>query len=159
MVRRQLADTDNAFCRLSPSHQSELVPLEALDKIESLAKDALERKLSVRALRKIVAQDLEKDAAKPERRRRGRPPTPLVLRTLARSIKLFTLERGGRSFTRAQIKEIDKDRVEEALVRARILLMILNTLVEQLTTRCQPPRDRVPRSPGPFEVDAPNVHS
>jgi hypothetical protein len=57
---------------------------------------------------------------------RGRPPTPVIVKTLNRSLKLFAFEGGKRSFTRADVDGLDDD-------QKRMAIRSAEALVEKLT--------------------------
>jgi hypothetical protein len=130
VMRRLLPAGDGAFKQLPPSHQAALLPLREPVKVEKIAERAVAKNLSVRALRDIVEKEVEK--APKEGERRGRPPTPVIVKTLNRSLKVFTLEGGKRSFTKAMVEELDEDQKKDALKSAQALAASLAKLIEKL---------------------------
>jgi hypothetical protein len=127
-MRRQIP-SKSAFNELAPSLQQTLLPLRDPDQVEKLAKKVIEGEYTVRKTREVVAQELAKRA---EDEPRGRPPTPTIMKTLNRSLKLFTFEDGKRSFTRADVKQLDDEQKTDAVKSARALIDKLQGLVDKL---------------------------
>jgi len=132
VMRRLLPEGSTAFKQLPPSHQATLLPLREPAKVEKLATRAVDKKLSMRDLREIVDGEVAK--AK-EGETRGRRPTPVILKTLNRSLKIFTLEGGKRSFTKAMVEELDEEQTKNALKSAQGLMDRLKDLVEKLKAK------------------------
>jgi hypothetical protein len=128
LMRRQIP-SKSAFNELAPSLQQTLLPLRDPDQVEKLAKKVIEGEYTVRKTREVVAQELAKRA---EDEPRGRPPTPTIMKTLNRSLKLFTFEDGKRSFTRADVKQLDDEQKTDAVKSARALIDKLQGLVDKL---------------------------
>ena len=84
--------------------------------------------LSVRALKAEVKEELSKLEKDP----RGRKPKPLIIKTLSRSLKLFTLESGRKSFRKADIDELSDQEKKDALKAANELIKSLEGLVGKL---------------------------
>ena len=132
-MRRELPQ-GAAFRQLPPSHQTALLPLrEQPDAAEKLAQKALTRSLPVRALREDVGLAVAK--ARKDGPPRGRPPLPVVVKTLDRTAKLFELDAGRRSFTKIMVEELDDDQAKAALKIARTLAARLEGLIEKLEAR------------------------
>jgi hypothetical protein len=130
LIIRQLPDSATAFRELSPSYQETLLPLVDPTKVEKVAKQAVAKDLSFRELRQAVAEErakIPKDDS-----RGGRPSTPVIVKTLGRSLRLFTLEVGKRSFTKAQVEELDDEQRKDALESAEELIEKLKDLVSKL---------------------------
>lgn len=128
VMRRELP-AGSSFRLLPPSHQTALLPLREANKVEKLAERAVKKRLSVRELREFVGEERAKS---PRTDKRGRSPKPLIVKTLDRSLRLFTLESGRKSFTKAQVKELDEDQKKAALQSAEDLIESLKKLVAQL---------------------------
>ena len=132
-MRRELPQ-GAAFRQLPPSHQTALLPLrEQPDTAEKLAQKALTKSLPVRALREDVGVAVAK--ARKDGPPRGRPPLPVVVKTLDRTAKLFELDAGRRSFTKSMVEELDDDQAKAALKIARTLATRLEGLIEKLEVR------------------------
>lgn len=131
VMRKLLLGGGTAFKQLPPSHQATLVPLREPEKVEKLAGKALSKKLSLRDLSALVTDEL----AKKEPDGRGRKPRPVIVKTLSRSVKLFTLESGRRSFTKAQVDELTDEDAKAALKTAKSLVESLNKLIGRLEER------------------------
>ncbi len=127
VMLRLLPNGGAAFKALPPTHQGALLPLRDPDKVERVAERAVSKRLGVRDLRQLVAEEILADDG-----RRTRRHKPLILKTLDRSLKLFTLESGRRSFTKAHIEELDEGEMTEALRAAENLIGSLEKLVEKL---------------------------
>jgi hypothetical protein len=56
----------------------------------------------------------------------------VIVKTLNRSLKVFTLEGGKRSFTKAQVEELDEQQKKEAVESAQRLIEQLKDLVTRL---------------------------
>jgi hypothetical protein len=131
LMIRQLPETAKAFRELPPSYQETLLPLGDPTTVEKVAKEAVAKDLSFRELRHAVAAQrtkMPKDDS-----RKGRSPTPVIVKTLTRSLKLFTLEGGKRSFTKAQIEELDDEQRKDAIASAEGLIEKLKDLVSKLS--------------------------
>jgi hypothetical protein len=129
LIIRQLPETARAFKELPPSYQETLLPLGDPTKVERVAKLAVTRDLSFRELRQAVAEERSKQ---PKGESRGRPPSPLVVKTLNRSLKLFMFPGGKRSFTKAEVEELDVKQRREALEAAEKIIEKLEDLVGKL---------------------------
>jgi len=130
LMIRQLPETARAFRELPPSYQETLLPLGDPTKVEKVAKQAVAKDLSFRELRQAVAEERAKMPR--DDSRGGRPPTPVIVKTLTRSLKLFTLEGGRRSFMKAQVEELDDEQRKDALESAEGLIEKLKDLVSKL---------------------------
>lgn len=130
MMRQLIPGKGAAFPQLPPSHQTALLPLRDPAKVEKLAQRANTKALSVRELRALVTEEVAR--APKDADGRGRPPKPLIVKTLDRSLKLFTLESGRRSFTNAHVKDLSDDQKKHALKAASDLVTSLNQLIEKL---------------------------
>lgn len=117
-----------AFKQLPQSHQTVLLPLHEPTKIEEVAARAVKKDLSVRDLRDVVRREV----AKNKDDNRGRPAKPLIVKTLDRSLKLFTLESGRKSFTKAQVNELSEEDAKHVRDAAGELMASLKKLIEQL---------------------------
>jgi hypothetical protein len=135
IMTRLLPEGGKAFKQLPASHQGVLLPLSDPTKVEKLAERAVDKELSVRDLRNEVSKELAKTVKEGERR--GRPPTPRIVKTLNRSLKLFTLESGRRSFTKAMVEELDEEETKKALKAAEGLIESLKDLVGKLKTKAK----------------------
>ena len=133
MMRRLLPSGATAFRQLSPSHQVTLLPLHDLDKVENVARQAVSTSLSVRELRRMVKEEVAKIPIRGKRR--GRRPIPIVLKTLNRSLREFTVGAGKRSFTKAQFDKLSEGETRRALSAAEELRIGLDKLVEKLKAR------------------------
>jgi len=116
-----------AYKQLPSTHQATLAPLHDPEKVEKLAAKALDKKLPVSKLRGLVAAELAKRPVDG----RGRKPTPEVLKSLTRSVKLFTLDE-GKTFTKTDVKNLSDKQRKEALKAARKLAATMGKLVEYL---------------------------
>ena len=125
---RLLPKTATAYRQLPPSHQEALVRLRDPSKVEKFAERAYKKGLSVRALKAEVKEELSKLEKDP----RGRKPKPLIIKTLSRSLKLFTLESGRKSFRKADIDELSDQEKKDALKAANELIKSLEGLVGKL---------------------------
>jgi len=94
-----------------------------------VAERAASEGLSVRDVRKIVVDEVANDTE-----RRTRRHKPLILKTIDRSLKLFTLESGRRTFTKAHVDELNEDEVKEAAQGAEDLIESLQKLLEKLNS-------------------------
>ena len=133
VMRRALPGHARAYPQLPFSHQAELLPLRLPGPVEKLAERALAKKLSVRALREMVAREVTKAPSTGEKR--ARKPRRLLVKTLDQSLSLFTLESDGRSFTRAQIAALSDDEANHARRSAEALVKSLEKLIEKLQER------------------------
>jgi hypothetical protein len=129
LMIRQLPEAARSFRELPPSYQETLLPLGDPTKIEKVAKHAATRGLSYRALRQVV---IEERAKTPKDNSRGRPRMPGIVKTLTRSWKVFTLEDGNRSFTKADMEELDEEQRKNALRSAEVFIEKLKDLVIKL---------------------------
>ena len=127
---RQLPQDAAAFKQLGPSHQVELLPLRDPMKVEKVAKEAVTNFWTVSRLREVVAKKRARTSK--DESKRGRSPTPVIVKTLNRSLKLFTLESGRRSFTNAEVKELDEQQKKDAVESAERLIEKLKDLVIKL---------------------------
>jgi len=125
---RLLPKSATAYRQLPSSHQETLVRLKDPDKVERLADRAVKKGLSVRDLRAVVKEELSRVEKDP----RGRKPKPLIIKTLSRSVKLFTLESGRRSFRKTDVDELSDADKKVALKTAKDLIASLTGLVEKL---------------------------
>jgi hypothetical protein len=123
-----LPSGEQAYKQLPHSHQAALLPLREPKQVEAMAERAVKQELPVRKLRLLVQQKVE--ANKDENL--GRPPTPIILKTLNRTLKLFTPEGGRKSFTKAQVKELSADDAKKAREAAEKLMKSLENLLEEL---------------------------
>ena len=122
-----------AFRKLLPSHQTALLPLRQEDdfeKVERLAEKVVEKKLTVEKVRELVGKEVAKQPK--DEGKGGRPPKPLIVKTLDRSLKIFTFEEGKRSFTNADVAQLSDDQVKHALESAEKLAKSLDGLIERL---------------------------
>jgi hypothetical protein len=117
-----------SFRQLPPSHQTVLLPLREPKRVEAFAERAVSKDLSVRDLREVV----QKEVAKNKEEGRGRPPKPLIVKTLDRSLKLFTLDNGRKSFTKAQVNELSEDDAKHVRKSAEELMESLKKLLAEL---------------------------
>jgi len=129
IMTRQIPQGATAFRQLGLSHQTALLPLRDPAKVEKIAKEAADNVWSVRHLRGLVAK---KRAKVPKDDSRGRPPTPVITKTLNRSLKLFAFEGGKRSFTKADVDALGDDQKKDALESAQALIEKLKELVGKL---------------------------
>lgn len=129
MISRQLSSPKSAFRQLGPALQETLLPLKDPDRVEKVAQKVIEGEFTLREARKAVAQERAKT---PKGDGRGRRPTPSIVKTLNRSLKLFTFEGGKRSFTKADVEELDEDQKKVAIKSAEALVDRVKTLVEKL---------------------------
>ncbi len=118
------------FNKLQQSKQTVLLPLHDPKKVEKVAARAVKQDLTVVELREVVRKEVEKARVKGEKR--GRPPTPLIVKTLDRSLKLFTLESGRKSFTKAQVNELSDDDAKKVRESAEELMDSLKKLLAEL---------------------------
>ncbi len=128
VMDRVLPKTATAFRQLPPSHQEALVRLRDPNKVERFADRAYKKGLSVRDLKAQVREELSREEKDP----RGRKPIPLIIKTLSRSVKLFTLESGRRSFRKSDVDELSDADKKVALKTAKDLITSLTGLVEKL---------------------------
>jgi hypothetical protein len=127
---RQLPQGATAFKQLALSHQAELLPLRDPAKVEKVAKEAVTMVWTVSHLREVVAKKRSKTPK--DESKGGRSPTPVIVKTLNRSLKVFTLEGGKRSFTKAQVEELDEQQKKDAVESAEGLIEKLKDLVIKL---------------------------
>jgi hypothetical protein len=130
-MRRRLGAHGSSFRQLPPTHQLLLLPLRDPNVVEEVATRALATQLSVRGLREAVGEEL---ARAREGETRGRKPRPTILKTLDRSLRLFTLENGRRSFGKAHFDELTQKQARDALHTARELAESVERLIEKLAS-------------------------
>jgi len=130
-MRSLLPARDSAYKKLPPSHQAALLPLRDPERVEKFAERALQKGLSVRDVREAVSKEM----AGTNGEQGGRRKKPLIVKTLNRSLALFTLESGRRSFTKAHVEELNDTEARQALTSARDLITSLQKLVEKLEAR------------------------
>jgi hypothetical protein len=128
MIRR-LPETARAFKELPPSYQESLLPLRDPNKVEKAANEVAARELSYRELRRFVA---EERARVPKADSRGRPPMPVIVKTLGRGFKVFSFEGNKRAFSKADVDELDEEQRKAALASALTLIERLKDLVGKL---------------------------
>lgn len=119
---------ETSYKQLPPSHQTVLLPLREPKRVEEVAERAVKKELSVRALREVV----QKEVAKRKTEGRGRPSKSIIVKTLDRSLKLFTLESGRKSFTKVQVSELSAEEATHVREAAAELMESLKKLVQQL---------------------------
>ena len=129
LMTRQLPATATAFKELPPSYQETLLPLRDPTKVEKLAKLALSRELSFRELRQSVAEERSK---LPKARSKGRPASPIVIKVLRESLRRFVLPGGKRSFSKADVEDLDEQQRKDALQAAETIIDKLKDLVSKL---------------------------
>ncbi len=129
LIIRRLPEHSAVFKALPSSYQEALLPLGDPVKVERLAKHAMARELSFRELRQAV---FEERAKLPKGESRGRPRMPMVVTTLASSLKLFTFPGGKRLFTKADVEELDDEQRKDALESAERIIEKLRDLVGKL---------------------------
>lgn len=123
-VQRQLPRSAS-FRQLPPSHRVELVRVGEPEKIEQLASQAVEEKLSVQKLRTLVQREQDK-AKEPGR---GRKRSPEVLKAIEACLRLLRDEDTGRLlFHKRDISKL----TEEQLSRANTTLTTLEKRVAEL---------------------------
>lgn len=129
IMTRQLPSTKSAFKALAPALQETLLPLKDPERVEKVAQKVVEGEYTVRQARKAVAQERARTTKDDGR---GRRPTPTIMKTLNRSLKLFTFGDGKRAFTKADVEELDDDQKKDAIKSAEALIEKVKTLVEKL---------------------------
>ena len=87
--------------------------------------------ISVRDLKEVVLEEVAKTPVAGEKR--GAHPRQFILETLGRARKSFALEGGNRSFTKAQVEELDEEDAKRALKAAEALEASVETLIEELS--------------------------
>jgi hypothetical protein len=117
------------FKQLPPSYRETLLPLRDPSKVEQVARQAAAKDLSFRELRQVVADERAKT---PKDDSRGRPPIPVVLRNLNCSLKLLVFGRNRRSFSKAQIEELDHKQRRNAKAATEELVRKLRDLISNL---------------------------
>lgn len=122
---------EKSYKDLPHSHQTALLPLREPKLVEEMAERAVKQEWPVRKLREQVQKKVQ--ASKVEGR--GRPLKPLVVKTLDRSLKLFTLESGRKSFTKAQVNELSEDDAKHVREAAQELMESLKRLLTELPKR------------------------
>ena len=131
-VMRRTLPAGAAFKLLPPSHQAMLLPLRDPEKVEKFAQRAVNKQMSVRGLHDIVVEEV---ANARQGEPRGRKPLPVIVKTLSRSLKIFTFEGGRRSFTKTMVEELDEDQRKSALKSALGLQASLTKLIEKLEAK------------------------
>jgi len=129
IMNRLLPSAKSAFKLLPPTLQETLLPLKDPERVEKVAKRVMDNDYTFRQARNAVAKErarITKDET------RGRPPTPLIIKTLDRSARLFAFEGGKRSFTRADVDELDDGQRKQAIESAEALVEKLKALVDKL---------------------------
>jgi hypothetical protein len=129
VMLRRLPESAQAFKRLPPSYQETLLPLRDPMKVEMVARQVAAKEMSFRELRAIVAQERAKA---PKADSRGRPPIPIILKTLGRALKLFASGGGKRSFSRSEIEALDKQQRRAAKRSAEELAGRIRDLIRRL---------------------------
>jgi len=129
MMIRLLSSTSSAFRQLGPALQETLLPLKDPERVEKVAQKVIEGEFTLREARKAVAQERAKT---PKGDGRGRRPAPSIVKTLNRSLKLFAFEGGKRSFTKADVEELDEEQKKVAIKSAEALVEKVKALVEKL---------------------------
>ena len=117
-----------SYRQLPPSHQTVLLPLREPKRVEVIAERAVNKEFSVRDLRDVV----QKEVAKNKDEGRGRPPKPLIVKTLDRSLKLFTLESGRKSFSKKDVRDLSAEDATHARDTALELMASLKKLLAEL---------------------------
>jgi len=128
MMNRLLPQSTAAFKQLSPSAQETLLPLRDPARVEKVAEKAIEGEFTILQVRKAVRRERTRMPRDP----RGRHPTPVITRTLNRSVKAFAFEGGKLSFTKADVEALDKDQRKDAVKSAKALIEKLEGLVSKL---------------------------
>ena len=131
MIRR-LPATGSAFQELPTSFQEALLPLGNPGSVERVAKQATTKSLSVRGVRKVVAQEL---ARRPNAGARGRPPVPALIRTLNQCLELVALPGGKQLFSRVEIKQLSQEQRGRARANVDTLIARFRQLREGLGER------------------------
>lgn len=129
VVRRSLPSA-TAFKELTPTHQSILLVLRNPDRIETLAQRAVSEKLTVRALRAVVKEQLAMrptDSAPAESRKKS------ILEVLREVLDKFIVNR--KAFAMAEIEQLPCAAADGALEVGRELINRLSELVEKLESR------------------------
>ena len=134
-MQHQITGKDVAYKQLPPSHQVALLPLRDPEKVEKAAKTALSKRLSVLQVKAAVKEETAKAPKDGDREKRGPKPKPLIVKTLDRSLSLFTLESGRRSFTKAHVEELNDEQAKTALKSAEGLVESLEKLIVKLRER------------------------
>jgi hypothetical protein len=117
-----------AFRLLPPSAQETLLPLRDPARVEKVADKAIEGEFTILQVRRAVRQERTRMPKDP----RGRHPTPVITRTLNRSVKAFAFEGGKLSFTKADVEALDDDQKKDAVKSAKALIEKLEGLVSKL---------------------------
>lgn len=128
MYKALPGSSGQSYRQLPPSHQTVLLPLREPKLVEEMAERAVKNEMPVRKLRELV----QKKVVANREEGRGRPPKSVILKALDRSLKVFTLERGRKSFNKAQVTELDADEAKEARKKAEELMARLKTLLAEL---------------------------
>lgn len=116
----RLLPKGSSFHRLPPSHRVELVRFREPEQIEKLASRAVEKELSVEKLRELVHKEHERQVA--DGPRRGRRPTPIILRMLSVCMKtLRNAETGRLAATKGDLKDLNDDQREQATKELEVL--------------------------------------
>ena len=129
VMLRRLPETARAFRQLPPSYQETLLPLRDPARIEEVADKVSTKDLSYRELRKVVAEERAKI---PGVDSRGRPPTPVIAKTVNRALKLFSFEGNKRVFSKADVDALDEQERKRALKCAEGMIEQLKDLVRKL---------------------------
>jgi hypothetical protein len=130
VLRKSLPAGSKAFQQLTPSHQVALLPVHEPDKVVRLAERAVSKRLSVKDLKAIVKEQLDRVEKEPSGR--GRPPMPVVLKWLARSERGLALKDRRRLITKTHVGELSADEKEDALKKANGLIEDLRGLIKLL---------------------------
>jgi hypothetical protein len=134
LMLRTLPAGATAFTELGPSQQLALLPVRNPTIAEQLAVEATSRHLSVRQLKKMVAEERKK--LKEAQRKRPRKVKPLFVKALAILEKRF-IQNNGLAFTEPQIKGMRIADAAKSVVRVNGLVGILNKLLEALKPRSE----------------------
>ena len=129
LMLRQLPETAKTFKELLPSYQDALLPLKDPAIIDKVAKHAVTKELSLRELRQAVADERSK---MPKDQSQGRPPAPIVMKTLGHALKLFAFEGGKGSFTKADVEALDDEQRKDAIESTQDLIEKLEDLLGKL---------------------------
>lgn len=115
-----------AFRQLPPSHRVELVRVRVPEKLERLATKAVEGRLTVQKLRKLVQREQEKNK---DASGRGRKRSPDVLKAVERCLRALRNEETGKLlFSKGDVTSLN----EEQRGRADLALKSLEKRVAEL---------------------------
>ncbi len=128
MCKALPGSSGQSYRQLPSSHQTALLPLREPKLVEEMAERAVKNEMPVRKLRELV----QKKVVSKREDRRGRPSKSVILKALDRSLKVFTLESGRKSFTKAQVAELDVDETKAAREKAQELMERLKALLAEL---------------------------